>query len=213
MYSSARGRVLVTTALLGWACGSSSKPAVAPAPAAAPMAGAAAGTRMSIVAHEQYYDIDGASAGALRDQIHRLGPRDGSGQAGDGLTVWNIESTYVVAPSGDACVLRNVQVVLELTLTLPRWTPPSTAAPHLLESWRTYLQHLKLHEAGHRAIAEQNARALATALTGLRAPTCQELTDGASRTAERILADGRAKNRVYDVDTKHGQTQGVVLEP
>jgi predicted secreted Zn-dependent protease len=168
---------------------------------------------MSIVGHEQYYDIDGASAGALRDQIHRLGPRDGAGQAGDALTVWNIESSYVVAPSADGCALRNIQVTLELTLTLPRWTPSSTAAPHLLESWRTYLQHLKLHEAGHRAIAEQNARALATALMGLRAPTCQELTDSASRTAERILADGRARNRAYDIDTKHGQTQGVVLEP
>jgi predicted secreted Zn-dependent protease len=206
-------RALVTTAVLGWACGSSSnKPAVAPAPAAARTA-AAPGARMSIVGHEQYYDIDGASAGALRDQIHRLGPRDGSGQAGDALTVWNIESTYVVAPSADGCALRNIQVTLELTLTLPRWTPPSTAAPRLLESWRTYLQHLKLHEAGHRAIAEQNARALAAALAGLRAPTCQDLTDSASRTAERILADGRAKNRAYDIDTKHGQTQGVVLEP
>ena len=207
-------RALVATAVLGWACGSSShKPAVAPTPAAANAAGAAAGTRMSIVGHEQYYDIDGASAGALRDQIHRLGPRDGSGQAGDALTVWNIESNYVVAPSADGCALRNIQVTLDLTLTLPRWTPPSAAAPRLLESWRSYLQHLKLHEAGHRAIAEQNARALAAALTGLRAPTCQELTDSASRTAERILADGRARNRAYDIDTKHGQTQGVVLEP
>ena len=89
-------------------------------------------------------------------------------------------------------------------------------------SVRNFLKHfgvsaqreiLKLHEAGHRAIAEQNARALAAALTGLRAPTCQVLTDSASRTAERILADGRARNRAYDIDTKHGQTQGVVLEP
>lgn len=207
-------RILVTVVVLGWACGfSSNKPAVAPAPVAAPAAGAAAGTRMSIVGHEQYYDIDGASAGALRDQIHRLGPRDGRGQAADALTIWNIESNYVVAPSGDGCVLRNIQVTLELTLTLPRWTPPSTAAPRLLESWRSYLQHLKQHEAGHRAIAEQNARALATALTGLRAPSCQELTDSASRAAERLLADGRARNRAYDVDTKNGQTQGVVLEP
>src|SRR5260370_26377649 len=75
--------------------------------------------------------MEGAGAGALRDQIQRLGPRDGRGQAADALTIWNIESNYVVAPSGDGCVLRNIQVTLELTLTLPRWTPPSTAAPRL----------------------------------------------------------------------------------
>jgi predicted secreted Zn-dependent protease len=207
-------RLLVTTAVLAWACGSSSnKPAVAPAPAAAPAAGGAAGNRTSIVSHEQYYDIDGASAGALLDQIHRLGPRDWSGRTANALTIWSIESSFAEAPSAAGCALRSIQVTLELTLTLPRWTPPSTAAPRLLESWRSYLQHLKLHEAGHRAIAERNARALAAALAGLRAPTCEELRVTASNTTERILADGRATNRAYDVETKNGQTQGVVLEP
>src|SRR5260370_4268052 len=92
-------RALVATAVLGWACGSSShKPAVAATPAAANAAGAAAGTRMSTVGHEQYYDIDGASAGALRDQIHRLGPRDGRGQAGHARTVWDIQPHFFGAP-------------------------------------------------------------------------------------------------------------------
>src|SRR5260370_16971938 len=124
-------RALVATAVLGWACGSSShKPAVAATPAAANAAGAAAGTRMSTVGHEQYYDIDGASAGALRDQIHRLGPRDGSGQAGDALTVWNIESNYVVAPSADGCALRNIQVTLPPPPPLPPSPPPTPPPPH-----------------------------------------------------------------------------------
>src|SRR5258708_32483814 len=132
-------RILVTVVVLGWACGSSSnKPAVAPAPVAAPAAGAAAGTRMSIVGHEQYYDIDGASAGALRDQIHRLGPRDGRGQAADALTIWNIESNYVVPPSGDGCVLRNSQVTPRLTPPLPRGTPPRPPAPRLHQSTPAY---------------------------------------------------------------------------
>src|SRR5260370_37030963 len=96
-------RALVATAVLGWACGSSShKPAVGPTPAAANAAGAAAGTRMSTVGHEQYYDIDGASAGALRDQIHRLGPRDGSGPAGDAPAARDHPAKYGVAPSADS---------------------------------------------------------------------------------------------------------------
>jgi len=54
---------------------------------------------------------------------------------------------------------------------------------------------------------------LLAALLALRGSTCQEVWDGASRTAERVVAEGRARNRAYDVETKHGQTQGVELPP
>src|SRR5207244_13480513 len=63
-----------------------------PAPATAPVA--ASVPRPSMVATEQYYDIDGSSAGALRDQINRLGPKDESGKSRDALTVWSIEWSY-----------------------------------------------------------------------------------------------------------------------
>jgi len=203
---------LLGVAVIVSACGSSSAKSVPP-PAPAP--GAAASTpqdRVSLESHEQFYDIDGSSAGALREQIHRLGPKDG-GAARDALTVWTIDWTYAEAHLPDGCSLRNVQVTLTLNTTLPRWAPPAGTPARLIESWRTYLRNVRVHEAGHRAIAEQNARDLLAALLALRGSTCQEVWDGASRTAERVVAEGRARNRAYDVETKHGQTQGVELPP
>src|SRR5205823_6675722 len=115
--------------------------------------------------------------------------------------------------SPEGCGLRNVKVTFTLNTTLPRWAPPAGTPARLIESWRTSLRNLTLHEAGHRAIAGQNARDLLAALLALRGSTCQEVWDGASRTAERVVAEGRARNRAYDVETKHGQTQGVELPP
>ena len=51
------------------------------------------------------------------------------------------------------------------------------------------------------------------ALTPLRGANCDKLSDEATRAAERIVADGRARNRAYDIQTNHGQTQGVELGP
>lgn len=203
----------LAAALVMFACGGPS-PETAPAPAAAP--GAAAGPnalRPAITVREQYYDIDGSSAGALRDQINRLGPKDESGQSRDALTVWNLEWAYGTAQRGDSCVLRDIKVTLDVGVTLPRWKPPSDATQRLLESWHAYQAHVRLHEAGHRMIAERNARELMTALGAMRGTSCQKLSDDASRRAEEIVADGRSRNRAYDVETKHGQTQGVVLNP
>jgi predicted secreted Zn-dependent protease len=209
-----RGQVApLAAAVLTFACGSST-PETAPAPApTAPTAAGVSGPRPMITAREQYYDIDGSSAGALRDQIQRLGPKDETGQSRDALTVWNLEWSYGTAQQGDSCALRDVKVTLDVAVTLPRWKPPSTATPRLIDSWRSYLQHVRQHEAGHRLIAERNARELMTALGAMRGAACNKLATDASRAAEGIVAEGRSRNRAYDVETKHGQTQGVVLNP
>jgi len=203
---------LLGAAIILSACASSSTTS-APTPAAAPGPTAAdALGRLSIASHEQYYDIEGSSAGALREAIHRLGPRDGS-EARDALTVWTLDWTYGEAPGADGCGLRNLQVTLNVDITLPHWAPAAGTPTRLIASWRNYLQHVKLHEAGHRAIAERNARDLVAALAPLRAATCPAVSEAASRMAERVVAEGRARNRAYDVETKHGQTQGVELRP
>ncbi|OLD04188.1 MAG: hypothetical protein AUI99_03410 [Gemmatimonadetes bacterium 13_1_40CM_3_69_22] len=205
-------RLVVGAAIIVAACGG---PPETPVPVAAPgSAGAAAPApiRPFLESHEQYYDIEGSTTGALREQMHRLGPRDGDA-ARDALTVWTIDWTYAEARTADGCGLRDVKVTLTLSTTLPRWVPAAGTPAHVVDSWKTYFQHVRQHEAGHRAIAEQNARDLLAALSSMRAATCQQVMDAASRTGERIVAEGRAKNRAYDVQTKHGQTQGVVLPP
>jgi predicted secreted Zn-dependent protease len=199
--------------MLTCACASSPEPASAPTPAPDSAALARAAPLAAVTAREQYYDIDGSSAGALRNQISRLGPKDESGKSQDALTVWSIEWGYGTAQRGDSCVLRDVKVTLNVSVTLPRWQPPATATAELRKTWQAYLKAVRLHEAGHRTIAERNAREVMAALTPLRGGTCDKLSDEATRTAERIVADGRARNRAYDIQTKHGQTQGVELGP
>ncbi len=208
-------RLLITAAvMLAYACGSSTpEPASAPTPALDSAALARATPRAFIAAREQYYDIDGSSAGALRDQIQRLGPKDESGKSRDALSVWSIESGYAAAQRGDSCVLRDVKVTLNVTVTLPRWKPPATATAQLVRTWQAYSKAVRLHEAGHRTIAERNAREVMAALRALRGTNCDRLLNDASNTVEQIVADGRARNRAYDVQTQHGQTQGVELGP
>src|SRR2546422_73685 len=114
--------------MLVYACGASTPgPASAPTPALDFPPLGRAGSRATLAAREQYYDIDGSSAGALRDQIRRLGPKDESGTSHDALTVWSLEWGYATARRGDSCALRDVKVTLHVSVTLPRWTPPATA--------------------------------------------------------------------------------------
>ncbi|HYT05525.1 MAG TPA: DUF922 domain-containing protein [Gemmatimonadales bacterium] len=188
------------------------RPAPPPAPVPAVAPGARAVAALSIESRDRYYDITGSSAAQLREAMRQLGPHE-SGTPRDALTAWHLEWTYRQGRRADDCALRDVRVTLDVTVTLPRWEPATGAPARLVESWNSFLEHVKAHEAGHRAIAERYARDLVAALTALRGATCADVWDEASRTASRIVEEGRAKNRAYDVATKHGQTQGVVLAP
>ncbi len=181
-------------------------PAATPTPNAAP-----AGP--SIDSHEQYYDITGSSVQQLRDAMRRSGPREREGAPGDALTVWNLEWAYRDRRTGSGCALRDVRVTLSVTTTLPRWAPRADEPARLVQAWRTFVERVKVHEAGHRAIAEQSARDLMAALVSLQEDSCKQLWDAAARTATRVVEAGRAKSRAYDVETRHGQTQGAVLGP
>src|SRR5437773_11662602 len=149
-------RSLIPAALLlAYACGSSNpEPVSAPTPADS-AALARATPHAFIAAREQYYDIDGSSAGALRDQINRLGPKDESGKSRDALTVWSIEWHYTATSRPDGCVLRDVKVSLNVAVTLPRWKPPATASPEVVKAWQSYVKAVRVPEAGHRARAER----------------------------------------------------------
>src|SRR6266704_3767956 len=105
--------LLLAAVMLAYACGSSNpEPVSAPTPADS-AALARATPHAFIAAREQYYDIDGSSAGALRNQINRLGPKDETGESHDALTVWSLEPGYAAAQRGDSCVLRDVKVTLD----------------------------------------------------------------------------------------------------
>src|SRR5437879_12126063 len=124
--------LLPAVVMLACACGSSNpEPVSTPTPA--PDSAARAALRASISAREQYYDIDGSSAGALRNQIRRLGPKDESGNSQDALTVWNLEGSYGTLQRGDSCVLRDVKGTLEVPVAPPRWTTPADDRPEPLK--------------------------------------------------------------------------------
>ncbi|HEX4575698.1 MAG TPA: DUF922 domain-containing protein [Gemmatimonadales bacterium] len=179
----------------------------APSPALARSTGA-----LAIANRERRYAITGSSVAALAEAMQRLGPRE-SGTPADALTEWELESSYREGTTAGGCALRDVRVRLTITVTLPQWDRPTDAPARLILSWRRFLEHVQLHEAGHRAIAEQSARDLAAALTALRGRVCDAVFDEAGRTAKRVVERGRAQNRAYDVETAHGQTQGVELVP
>lgn len=153
----------------------------------------------SFSVREQPFSITGATPAELRDALSILGPlRDGARYAA--FTDWTV--TYRVRPA------RHIHVTASAVVHLPLLRAPRSAPRALVERWNLYVEALRRHEMGHVAIARAAARAVHAALAALPPDAPPPLV---AASASAALAELRAAERAYDIDTRHGATQGAVF--
>ncbi len=143
----------------------------------------------------QFYEIEGSTRQELRSAMDNARMTDISGGRFDATTEWYIS---VEGPTADP----NIDYI---NVTLPRWQPPDEAEDHLIEAWQEYVTRLAQHEANH-------VRFVYEAFPDIE----QALRNGPRHSAqtrfEAALAVLIRRNREYDADTRHGETEGAVWE-
>ena len=86
----------------------------------------------------------------------------------------------------------------------------SNAEAGLAENWQRYMTNLIIHEEGHKDLAISGAQAILDALLSLpNAASCgEDVQSLVSSTGDEIFADYNARQKAYDTETNHGETQG-----
>ena len=187
-----------------------------PRPASSPTTGPtpilAAGQNLKVTVRSVYYQIEGSSAEQLRTQLDKLGPLDESGQHFAAKTDGNLSWTWSYSEGGGQCSLHDISAELEISFTLPRWTPPAEAPAELVDKWNKFTAALQTHENGHKEInikAVNDFLAFAKALPSY--PTCDELKQALNKAGQDVIDKTRQENIAYDSQTQHGRTQGAVF--
>ncbi|MDQ2892755.1 MAG: DUF922 domain-containing Zn-dependent protease [Pseudomonadota bacterium] len=147
-----------------------------------------------------FYDVEGRDPTAIRkaiDGARPVDPRD-AGKSFDGATSWSMRWRWRGDGKG-GCDLSTAAVTYAATVTLPRLTGSPTGAARM--NWDRYLAALERHEAGHARYAYDHRGDVLAALT---AATCAT----ASAAAKTMITKIADHDRVYDLETQHGETQG-----
>ena len=153
------------------------------------------------------YAVGGQTPQSVLASMAAAGPRV-DGDVFFGLTVAEIGLRYEPSAAADGCVLTHVEVDLELTITLPEWTPAPPVDPALVRDWGRFRRALAAHEGRHRAVAETGAEAMAQALAGLRRESCAATEAEAGRRLARLELEVAQAQRRYDAETDHGRSEG-----
>jgi len=156
------------------------------------------------------YEVAQRAGETLLGALNRHSPIRRGGQVFHGYTRWNIRWNFRWDTNVQGrCAITEVKTALSVYMQLPA-LDESTARRRT--EFDDYLPALRLHEEGHRQIATQAARRIDQAIFSLQPMrSCQALETEANRRGYEILNAANAKDDAYDVDTKHGCTQGACL--
>ena len=214
MLLSFRGRLTVAALLFllgGSALHAQPRAATFPGPVTTASDRASAGV-VRLHLDKVYYDVDGATPGALAAALEARGPRM-RGRRFFGMTEWEVRANYRGARRADACHVQDLTVRVSVETHLPRWRRRHSASPALQRAWSQFLDALDRHEQGHRVLAEQAAEAIRMRLAALEAPTCRRLEAAAYREVDLVIDEYEEHNETYDRGTDHGRRQGAVWPP
>ena len=157
-----------------------------------------------------YYDVHGSTVAELHAEMRKLGPKvDGTSFVGETRSpmrwTWRTESTRT-----GSCSIRDVTVMVNAQITLPRWVPPASADTLVVKEWNRFLTALEVHEAGHKDITAKAGKAIIDRLRNISSP-CAILSARANDIARDIVTRQMEEQRTYDATTRHGLTQGTAF--
>ncbi len=149
-----------------------------------------------------YYGVTGANFREIRQSIAAARPWK---DPFDGDTRWTISWSFTSSGNAAGCSAISVSTTTKITITMPRWTPPTDVAPETKERWTRYYTNLLQHETGHARIALAAAAEIRQRLStvGIQ-PNCDALKSVINQRAENVMDDYRAREKEYDRRTNHG---------
>lgn len=160
-----------------------------------------------------HYFVTPEDGKSLRQSLNDASPIVRNGQTFYGKTEWSVLPNFRYKDYGSLCVVKEVEVQLNIKFILPKLHYTETPPDALIVKFEQFYNALYLHEQGHKALGVRAANVIEAELKSLTPyGNCNELKSGVQTKIQQILEEYKALNRQYDIDTNHGMTQGAVIK-
>jgi predicted secreted Zn-dependent protease len=154
---------------------------------------------LHVRASVEYYDVAEETLSEVSERLNRMRLEGAAGPLSQGLTRYHIRPVWRAVAGGGRCRAEDVEMFVEVTITLPRWPAASTRPAEERARWSEIAGAIRTHEFGHRDLTIDAAEALLTTTKALEAQGCDTL----QRVVESTLsvADGRLRDAHAELDS------------
>lgn len=155
----------------------------------------------------QYYVVEGATAPSLKESLRQRGPRDDSGDVRFAYTDWTVKWSWKIGEGGGVDI-SSVKLSCQATILLPKVESLDALPLGVREGWSLFVERTRRHELNHVGHVEEIAPKIIGRLRQAAAESGEVSPRRAEGIVSEVIAAIKARDRRYDSETNHGQTEG-----
>lgn len=162
----------------------------------------------------RHYEVSGMTSAAITQSVLKNTPVKMNGGSYGAVTHNQFSTSYsAVADSHGGCEVKNVSIVLDSTVVLPKLVPSGQSAAVMAE-WERYIGALRAHELMHANNGRLTAQTLASRLYDFKSQMpCVQMRARLDRAVKQLIDNMGVWDQQLDANTDHGRTQGAYLRP
>jgi predicted secreted Zn-dependent protease len=160
----------------------------------------------------EYYEVSGKNEPELQCDMNNNSCNWVDGKKYDSVTTWRVRWNYDYDRAPQSCTAVSFKASVEVVFRYPKWVHAGGVPQQLVAKWDRYMKNLTVHENGHRDIAVEAANELSQSMAKLpSAPSCADLDREVQVLCRLRMKKLNDDEQAYDVNTKHGYTQGAIF--
>lgn len=154
----------------------------------------------------KFYAVAPSSKADLIASLQSSSPIRQGGKTFHGYTRYNIKWRFKWKESKNHCRLTQVKTTLNIHYTMPKLI---SSKKGIKDIWAKWYPKLAAHEENHGRLAKVTAQKIDNLLHSMPAhDNCKTLEQEANKEAYALMKVLKEANRLYDLKTNHGKTEG-----
>jgi predicted secreted Zn-dependent protease len=156
---------------------------------------------LHVSASIDYYDVEGETLAEVVRRMNAMRLEGPEAPLSQGLTRYHILPEWRPVVGGGRCRTEDVEVHVDVTITLPRWSGASSRPADEQARWRRIASAIRTHEFEHRDLTIDAAEDLLVTTKSLEARGCGTLRRVVESTLSVAAGKLREAHATLDRDT------------
>lgn len=166
-----------------------------------------------VITQFEYYNISPQTKYEIKDHLQKNTPIVYDKIKFHGSTSWQVEWHFTWKKSNNICYIASNTTKLKVLFKMPRISPNMSVNSAVTNAFNGYFNALLDHEKGHMKNGNKALTEIKQMLANFHSYSdCHVLNEAVNNAITKVIEKYQQQDITYDLQTKHGELQGVLIK-